>query len=194
MKSILVALLLAISMAVSSPLLGEGTQKTDLGDTRLNYSIQDEKKELDDSSTAKEPATEDQEQNIEKPMERHTFYLALLLRGPKWSPVQSVELERLQGERVAQINRLIDSGRGIIAGPIEDEGNIRGVWVLDARSMGEAKKITGSGPLVQALRLAVELHPWYAPADILKPARRGGKWVTYYFGLIFIENFGSGSL
>ena len=48
----------------------------------------------------------------------------------------------------------------LIAGPMGDNGELRGIVVLKVNSMEEAKALVEADPAVKAGRLRVELHPW----------------------------------
>ena len=94
-----------------------------------------------------------------------TYYLGLLLRGPKFSPEDSPERQKIQEGHMANIKRLSDMGKLVVAGPFEEDGNLRGIFVFRTATMQEALDLTNTDPAVQAGRLRVELHPWDLPAD-----------------------------
>lgn len=95
-----------------------------------------------------------------------TYYVAFLSRGPKWSPEVTPETRRIQEEHLANIRRLGESGKLILAGPFTDDGKLRGMFVFRVHSLEEAQQLADSDPAVKAGRLAVELHPWFAPKGI----------------------------
>ena len=96
-----------------------------------------------------------------------TYYFAFLLRGPEWTPEQTPELERLQEAHLANIRRLAETGKLVIAGPFSDGGTLRGVFVFKTETLEEAKALADTDPAVQARRLVLEFHPWLVPAGAL---------------------------
>jgi uncharacterized protein YciI len=68
---------------------------------------------------------------------------------------------------MANINRLAEMKKLIAAGPFGDNGRLRGIFVFRVGSMEEAKALTASDPSVQAVRLAMEIHPWMVPDGVL---------------------------
>ena len=98
--------------------------------------------------------------------EMTTYYVAFLHRGPKWTKEHTPELEKLQEAHLANIRSLGESGKLLLAGPFSDDGELRGMFVFRVASVEEARALCDTDPAVQAGRLKVELHPWFAPKDI----------------------------
>lgn len=107
-----------------------------------------------------------QDQSHGKPIEMTTYYVGFLYRGARWTPGETRELQRLQEEHLANIRRLADSGKLLLAGPFTDGGDLRGMFVFKVDSMEEAKALADGDPAVKAGRLRVELHPWYSAKGI----------------------------
>jgi len=95
------------------------------------------------------------------------YWLALLLRGPAWTAAQTPELARLQGAHLANIRRLAEEGKLVVAGPFADGGTLRGVFVFKTKTLEEAQALADTDPAAQAGRLALELHPWLVPEGSL---------------------------
>jgi uncharacterized protein YciI len=53
-------------------------------------------------------------------------------------------------------------GKMDLAGPIMNEGDIRGICVYNVKNMDEAKTLAESDPAVRSGRLIVEILPWYS--------------------------------
>jgi len=109
------------------------------------------------------------------------FHMALLKRGPKWSA--SGMTKELQSAHVANVMSLLDSGKAVIAGPLGDDGDIIGVYVLRAKNAEEAKAWAESDPAVQAGNLVAEMHPWWSE-DVMKKPASPIKMTTAYLGLL----------
>ncbi|MDD5370417.1 MAG: YciI family protein [Anaerolineaceae bacterium] len=95
------------------------------------------------------------------------YYLGLLLRGPKWTPDESAEVLGLQEDHMAFIRALGASGELVLAGPFLDDGAIRGIYLLKAESLEDARQIAQMDPSVRAGRLLVDIHPWMVPEGVL---------------------------
>jgi len=87
-------------------------------------------------------------------------YLVFLMRGDKWTPEVTPELEELQKRHLANIGKLHAEGKLLLAGPFTDNGVLRGIFVLKADSLEQAKDYCNSDPSVQAGRLKVDVLPW----------------------------------
>jgi len=99
--------------------------------------------------------------------EMATYYLVMLVKGPKWTPETSPALEQLQKDHLAHLRKLALSGRMVLAGPLTDGGIIRGLCVFKAASLEEARAFEDDDPAVKAGRLAIEAHPWMVQKGIL---------------------------
>jgi uncharacterized protein YciI len=111
------------------------------------------------------------------------FHMALLKRGPNWSSATTQDSQLLQQQHVAYVQSLLESGKAIIAGPLNDDGDIRGIYVLRAKSADEAKSWALADPAVSSGRLIAEMHPWWS-ADVMKKATLPLKLTTAYLGFL----------
>jgi hypothetical protein len=66
------------------------------------------------------------------PPPQMTLYLALLHRGSGWTPEQTPEVKSILEGHMANIRRLAAEGRLILAGPFEGDGELRGLFLLQA--------------------------------------------------------------
>lgn len=55
----------------------------------------------------------------------------------------------------------------MLAGPFEDSGELRGIYIFDVRTVAEAEALTKTDPAIQAGSLVMELHPWYGSAAVM---------------------------
>ena len=88
-----------------------------------------------------------------------TYYLVLLKKGPKRSQ-DSTEAMKIQTAHLAHITNLASNGKLAIAGPCTDNGDLRGIFILNVTTLEEAKALTEADPAVKAGRLIMEIHPW----------------------------------
>jgi len=99
------------------------------------------------------------------------YYVYLLKKGPTWSPDSTPEISALQEAHLANIRRVREEGKLVLNGPLLDSfqlsGEIRGIGVLKAASMAQAKEWVGTDPMVKVGRLVFELHAWMVGEGIL---------------------------
>jgi uncharacterized protein YciI len=111
--------------------------------------------------------SEDIMKKTSTPQKLTTAYLAFLTRGPKWTPQSTPETQEIQKNHLANIQRLADMKKLVVAGPFGDKGVLRGIFVFRVDSIEEARKLSETDPAVQAGRLALDIHPWLVPEGIL---------------------------
>ena len=104
--------------------------------------------------------------------EMTTYYVGFLYRGARWTPGETPESRKLQEEHMANIRRMGEAGKLVIAGPFTDDGELRGLYVFRAASAEEARALVESDPAVKAGRLRFEIHPWYAARNITVTPRK----------------------
>lgn len=105
---------------------------------------------------------------IEVPAGMALYYMVLLKRGPKWTPEVTDETKKIQEGHMANIQRMADSGKMVLAGPFLDGGELRGIFLFKVGSAEEAKAMMDSDPAVQAGRLIGEIHPWMTDARVIQ--------------------------
>lgn len=103
------------------------------------------------------------------PLKFTTVYFAFLKKGPnrKEGDGATPEVQELQKAHLANINRLAEMKKLVVAGPFGDDGNLRGIFVFRVGSLQEAQDLCATDPMIKAGRLAVELHPWQVPEGVL---------------------------
>jgi len=94
------------------------------------------------------------------------YVVAFLKRGPNRN-MDSVETERLQKAHLKNIVRLGKEGKLICAGPFLDDGDIRGIYIFNVKTIEEAQKLTQTDPAIQKGSLIMELHQWYGSAALM---------------------------
>jgi uncharacterized protein YciI len=95
------------------------------------------------------------------------YVIAFLKAGPNRPKDQKTAAD-LQAQHMDNINRMAAEGKLVLAGPFMDDGELRGIYVFDVRTVAEAEALTKSDPAVQAGSLAMELHPWYGSAALME--------------------------
>lgn len=130
MKSILLALLLPLSMTV----VASGPQPP----------------AAPDGAKAAPPAL---------PPDMKQYWFVMLKKGPtRDHPAE--EAKALQAGHMANIQAYADRGLLQIAGPFMDDGDWRGIFILDVPDRASAEAMCHDDPAVKAGRLVCEIHPW----------------------------------
>jgi uncharacterized protein YciI len=107
-----------------------------------------------------------QDDSSEPKYEMTTYYMVFLKKGPRWSPEVTEETKKVQAAHLGNIERLVEEGKMILAGPFLDEWEVRGIFVYKVDSMEEAIELTKQDPAGIAGRLSLEVHPWYSAKGI----------------------------
>jgi uncharacterized protein len=114
---------------------------------------------------------ENEAKEIANSMNMAIYYVYLLKKGPTWTPEETPEINKLQEAHMANFRRLNDIGKLAVNGPLLDSlmegGEIRGIGVLKADSLNEARELVSTDPMVIANRLIFEIHPWMIAKGIL---------------------------
>lgn len=101
------------------------------------------------------------------PLKFTKAYFAFLTRGAKWTPERTPQTAEIQKAHIANINRLAEMKKLVVAGPFGDNGTLRGIFVFKVASLEEARQLADTDPAVQAGRLALEVRPWLVPEGML---------------------------
>ncbi|QHL88090.1 hypothetical protein GU926_11870 [Nibribacter ruber] len=112
-------------------------------------------------AAAKAPEPAPAEAKEPKDGEMKTYYMAILKKGPNRTH-DALTAARIQDEHMAHINKMAADGKLTMAGPFMDDGELRGIFIFNVKTMEEAKALTEADPAVKSGRLVMELHPWYS--------------------------------
>jgi len=105
-------------------------------------------------------------QSVPAAPEQYFFYQLVLLYRPANAPQLDADaLKILQDAHMANIHKLANEGKLVVAGPLLDETPLRGIFVLKTESLDEAQRWTATDPAVHANRLAPEFHTWIQPTS-----------------------------
>ena len=110
------------------------------------------------------------------------FQMALLKRGPKVMPRNWVA-SPLRQQHLSYIKGLLESGKAVIAGPIQDDPDLRGVLIFRTTSADEARSWMTGDPAVAAEYFAVETHPWWSE-DVMKKTTTPQQMTTAYLAFL----------
>ena len=88
-----------------------------------------------------------------------TYQMVFLYKGENRNQ-DSLEVEKIQAGHMANIQRLADEGKLIVAGPFLDDKDLRGIFIFDSESEVEVKALVETDPAIITGRLRYEIHPW----------------------------------
>lgn len=111
------------------------------------------------------------------------FQMALLKRAPNWEEIKTTDPMALERAQTDYVKSLIASGNAVIAGRLTDDSNIRGVYILRAKSAAEAKEWADDSPAVKSGHLVVELHPWWSE-EVMKKTTTPDAMTTAYLAFL----------
>jgi uncharacterized protein YciI len=91
-----------------------------------------------------------------------------LYRRPEGAPDYPPErLREIQEGHLANLRAMADSGDLVLAGPLGDDGVLRGILVFRDRDPERLRELVARDPAVKAGRLSLGLYPWSVPAGTL---------------------------
>jgi len=96
------------------------------------------------------------------------LFFGFLVKGPKWSAEKTPESARIQQEHMGHLEAMWKAGHLLIAGPMGEDGHVRGLVVYRAKDVVEAVAWASADPAVRAGRLAVDMHPWHVARGVFK--------------------------
>lgn len=95
------------------------------------------------------------------------YVLGILEKGPNWTPEVTEETKKIQAGHMANIKRLADEKKLLLAGPLAQEGgDMRGIFVFDTDKLADAQAWCDTDPAVRSGRLKVRLIRWYSAKGV----------------------------
>lgn len=76
--------------------------------------------------------------------------------------------KQLQNGHMENINRLADAGKLVLAGPLMDGGNMRGLYIFNVTTIEEAKELVKTDPAIREGLFDVEFTKWYGSAVLMQ--------------------------
>ena len=95
------------------------------------------------------------------------YVMAFLLRGDQVSEYTPEQRSEIQTGHMANIGKMADQGKLIVAGPFFGNDDLRGIYIFDVQSIEEAKTLTETDPAIQAGVLKMDLKEWYGSAALM---------------------------
>lgn len=92
------------------------------------------------------------------------YVLVILKTGPERMPDGEARKAMFAGH-FANITRLADAGKLVLAGPFsEDPAGWRGLFLLAVDDIEEARRLTETDPVIREGEMVAEYHRWYGSA------------------------------
>jgi uncharacterized protein len=90
------------------------------------------------------------------------YYFVMLTKGPRRAEVTDTAIiNKIQQGHMDNMDRLAKIGKLKVAGPFGDDGDWRGIFILDCDTQKEAEELLATDPAIKAGRLSYEIHPWW---------------------------------
>lgn len=94
------------------------------------------------------------------------YVLVMLKTGPVKIENKST-LDSLFAGHMKNIRKLVDEGKLIVAGPLKaNEKQYRGIFILNVKTIEEAKTLLDTDPAIKSKLLDHELYNWYGSAAL----------------------------
>lgn len=111
------------------------------------------------------------------------FQMAILKKGPKWTEAQTPESQKILHQHLVNMLTMLGSGKAVVAGPVGDDTDLGGIFILRSSSAEEAKTWVDADPAVKAGLYVPEMHPWWSE-DIFKKRKLPLKMSTLYLAFL----------
>ena len=95
------------------------------------------------------------------------YVMAFLYSGDRVSEYSKEERAEIQKGHMANITKLADMGKLILAGPFFGTDAMRGIFIFDVNSIEEAESLTNTDPAIKTGVLKMELKEWYGSAALV---------------------------
>lgn len=120
------------------------------------------------------------------------YLFVLITKGPTWTPGETAETKKIQEGHMANINRMWELGKLVAAGPMGDNGDLRGIFIFRGATKEEARLLCAEDPAIKSNRLKIEIFDWFGPRGIGEKYNQEAKknpppkvtMVKYFLGLL----------
>jgi uncharacterized protein YciI len=94
------------------------------------------------------------------------YVLVILRTGPTRVPAGPERDEMFKGH-FANMRRLADAGKLVLAGPLDGVDGWRGLYVFAVTDLEEARRLVATDPVVAKGEMVPELHTYYGTAALM---------------------------
>lgn len=94
-------------------------------------------------------------------------YVLVILKTGSNTTADKETTNRLFGGHMDNIGKLVSEGKLVVAGPLQkNDKNYRGIFILNVKTVEEAKALLETDPAVKEKLLEAELYGWYGSAAL----------------------------
>ncbi|MEE1943645.1 YciI family protein [Pedobacter sp. KR3-3] len=108
------------------------------------------------------------------------MYVLVILKTGSNTTETKAKTDSLFAGHMANMGKLVQQHKLIVAGPLgKNDKSYRGIFILNTKSLDEAKEMLATDPAVKAKLLDAELFNWYGSAALpayLKVDEQMGKY------------------
>lgn len=108
------------------------------------------------------------------------MYVLVILKTGSYTSETKAKTDSLFAGHMENMGKLVKVNKLIVAGPLgKNDKTYRGIFILNTKSIDEAKELLATDPAVKAKLLDAELFNWYgsaALAEYLKADEKIGKY------------------
>lgn len=108
------------------------------------------------ASYAQMPTSADFPRNMKK------YFLVLIVAGNE-KPASDKEQDALKQQHLSFVRSQVEAGKFIVVGPALDDGHMRGLAIVNASTVEEAKQAWADDPFVKSGQATLEIHPVMLP-------------------------------
>ena len=96
------------------------------------------------------------------PTNMKKYFLVLVTAGDQ-KPLSDEQHEALKQQHLAFVRKQVEAGKFILVGPALDDGHLKGLAVVNASTVEEAKQAWAGDPFVKSGQTILEVHPIMLP-------------------------------
>lgn len=94
-------------------------------------------------------------------------YVFVVLKTGKAKIADAEKVKQLQAGHMKTISRLAEEGKLVLAGPFIEGGEMRGLYVLNVKTIAEAEDLVKTDPSIREGLFDVEFTRWYGSAALM---------------------------
>lgn len=95
------------------------------------------------------------------------MYVLVILKSGSNTTETKAKTDSLFAGHMANMGKMVEMQKLVVAGPMgKNDKNYRGIFVLNTKSIEEAKQLLESDPAIKAKLLEPELYNWYGSAAL----------------------------
>ena len=95
------------------------------------------------------------------------MYVLVMLKSGTNTTETKAKTDSLFAGHMTNMGKMVEMQKLIVAGPMgKNDKNYRGIFILNTKSIEEAKKLLESDPAIKAKLLEPELYNWYGSAAL----------------------------